>query len=150
MCTSSTRDTRTCTSRRCRKFETHCSNKKHIRIIAGDFDAQIGPGIDSERDHVGEHTKGQSNKRGIWVKQWLMMQMYVALRATFNKHQKSNTPPSGKEKRLDYIVTDRRNRRHCTDVEANDMIHLVSNHRSVTAHFLIRMRNKRIGEENRN
>ena len=31
--------------------------------------------------------------------------------------------PSGKEKQLDYVVIDRRNRRCCTDAEASDMIH---------------------------
>ena len=45
-------------------IETHCNNRKHIRIIAGDFNAQLGPGTESERDYVGEHRKGHSNKRG--------------------------------------------------------------------------------------
>ena len=48
-------------------------------MIAGDFNAQLGLGIDSARGHVGELTTGQSNKRGIWMKQWLMIQKYVAL-----------------------------------------------------------------------
>ena len=64
-------------------IETHCNNIQHIRIIEGDFDAQLGPGIHSERDH----TTGQSNKRGIWVKQQLMIQNYVALNTTFKKKQ---------------------------------------------------------------
>ena len=37
--------------------------EKHIRIIAGDFNAQLGPGIDLEKDYVGEHTTGQPNKK---------------------------------------------------------------------------------------
>ena len=51
-------------------IESLC-NKKHIRIIAGDFNAQNGPGIDYEKDYVGEHTKGQPNRRGMWLKQWV-------------------------------------------------------------------------------
>ena len=72
----------------------HWNNKKHIRSIAGDFNAQLGPGIDSERDPVGEHTTGQSNKRGIWMEQWLMIQNYAAFNKTFKKtNKKNNTPP---------------------------------------------------------
>ena len=67
-----------------KNIESHC-NKKHIRTIAGDVNAQLGPGIDSEKEYVGEHITGQPNKRGIWMKRWLMIQNYVALNTTFNK-----------------------------------------------------------------
>ena len=88
--------------------------------------AQIGPGIDSERDHVLQHTTGQYNKRGIWSKQWLMIQNCVALNTTFKENRKQYTfrAPSVKEKQLDFVVIDRRNGTHCSDAEANDMIHL--------------------------
>ena len=49
-----------------RNIESHC-NKKHIRIITGDFNAQLGPVIDSEKDYFGEHTTGRSNRKGIWM-----------------------------------------------------------------------------------
>ena len=42
--------------------------------------------------------------------------------------------PSGNDKQLDCVPLDKRSRRYCTDAKANDMVHLVSDHRSVTAH----------------
>ena len=48
----------------------------------------------------------------------------------------------------DCVVIDRRNRRYCTDAEANDMIHLGSDHRSVTSHFrFLCAKKKRIGKQ---
>ena len=57
--------------------------------MAGDFNAQLRPGIDSECDLVGKHTTGEPNKRGIWMKQWLMIQNYVAVKTTFKNHPKT-------------------------------------------------------------
>ena len=55
-------------------------------------------GIDTKRDYVGEHKTGKSNKRGIWMKQWLMIQNCVALNATFRKKQeKQDTFKSPRE-----------------------------------------------------
>ena len=62
----------------------------HIRIIAGDFNAQLRRWIDSERDYLGEHTTGQSNKRGIWMKKWLMIQNCAALNTIFFKKKNEN------------------------------------------------------------
>ena len=39
-------------------------------------------------------------------------------------------PPKRKEKQIDYILTQRRYLRNVKDPEANDMIHMVSDHRS--------------------
>ena len=58
------------------------------------------------------------------MKQWLMIQR--------PEKQYTSRSPSGIEKQLDCVVSDRRNRRYCSDAEANDMIHLGSDHRSVT------------------
>ena len=112
-------------------IENHC-NKKHTAIIADDFNAQLGPGDDSESDYVGP------NKRGIWMKQGLMIQNYVVPKTTFKNVSEEQTAfrsASGKDKQLDDVLSDKRSRRYCTDAEANDMIHLGSDHRSVTAHF---------------
>ena len=49
-----------------------------------------------------------------------------------NRKQDAFRSPTGKEKQLDYVVIDRRNRKYCTDAEATDMIHLGCDHRSVT------------------
>ena len=64
----------------------------------------------------------------------MMIQNCVAPNTTFkNTPEKQSTvrSMSGKDKQLDCG----RSRRYCSDAEANDMIHLGSDHRSVTAHF---------------
>ena len=112
--------------------------QKHTAIIAGDFNAEHGSGDESESDYVGTQAVGESNKRGIWMKQWLMIQNYVALNTTFMKGsdmQAAFRSASGKDKQLDCVLIDKRSRRYCTDAEANDMIHLRSDHRSVIAPF---------------
>ena len=40
-------------------------------------------GEGSESDYVGKHALGESNKRGSWMKQWLMIQNFVALNSKF-------------------------------------------------------------------
>ena len=82
--------------------------KKHTTIIAGEFNSQRGLGMNSECDHVGTRTTGEPNKRGIWMKQWLVIQNCVALNATVTKTMHRST--SGKEKRLDYVLIDKKNR----------------------------------------
>ena len=64
------------------------------------------------------------------------------------KTQENNTDPQVGKKQLDYVVTDRRNRRSCLDAEANDMIHMASDHRTVTAHFRFPCAKKKKREEN--
>ena len=66
--------------------------QKHFRVISGDFNAQLGLRIDSEEDYVEEHTTGQTNKRGIWIRQWCMIQNYVALITTFKKTTENSAP----------------------------------------------------------
>ena len=62
-------------------FETQCP--KHATFIAGGLNAQLVLGGGSESDYVGKHALGESNKRGIGMKQWLMIQNYVALNTKF-------------------------------------------------------------------
>ena len=45
--------------------------------------------------------------------------------------------PKGAEEQLDYILIDRKPMRCCKDTEANDMIRMGSDHRSVMAQFVI-------------
>ena len=52
--------------------------------------------------------------------------------------QTSFVSPKGKEKQIDYILTKRRYLRNVKDAEANDMIHMGSDHRCVMATFLIK------------
>ena len=76
---------------------------------------------------------------------WLMVNDYSALNTMFRKtpqKQTSFVSPKGKEKRIDYILTKRRYLRNVKDAEANDMIHMGSDHRCVMATFLINMLGK--------
>ena len=56
------------------KHMAHCNN--YIPIIGGDFNAELGPGNGSERKSVGRYTLNEGNKRGYWLKSWLMLQDY--------------------------------------------------------------------------
>ena len=116
------------------------NNKKYIPIIGGDFNAELGPGKGTECKSVGRYTLNESNKRGDWLKSWLMLNDYSALNTMFRKtphKQTSFVSPKGKEKQIDYILTKRRYLRNVKDAEANDMIHMGSDHRCIMATFLI-------------
>ena len=120
-------------------------SNKYIPIIGGDFNAELGPGKGTERKSVGRYTLNESNKRGDWLKSWLMLNDYSALNTMFRKtpqKQTSFVSPKGKEKQIDYILTKRRYLRNVKDAEANDMIHMGSDHRCVMATFLINMPGK--------
>ena len=118
-------------------IEKHMANcNKYIPIIGGDFNAELGPGKGTERKSVGGYTLNEGNKRGDWLKSLLMLQDCTALNTMFRKtpqKQSTFTSPQGNEKRIDYILTKRRYLKHIKDAEANDMIHMGSNHRCVMA-----------------
>ena len=119
------------------------NNKKCIPIIGGDFNAELGPGMGSECKSVGKHTLNESNKRGDWLKSWLMINDYSALNTMFRKtaqKQTSFVSPKGKEKQIDYILTKRRYLKNVKDAEANDMIHMGSGHRCVMGSTCLRER----------
>ena len=106
------------------------NNKKCIPIIVGDFNAELGLGRGSECKSVGKYTLNESNKRGDWLRSWLMLNDYSALNTMFRKtpqKQTSFVSPKGKVK----------------DAEANDMIHMGSDHRCVMATLLINMPEKK-------
>ena len=135
-------------------IEKHMTNnKKCIPIIGGDFNAELGPGKGAECKSVGKYTLNESNKRGDWLKSWLMLNDYSALNTMFRKtpqKQTSFVSPKGKEKQIDYILTRRRYLRNVKDAEANDMIHMGSDHRCVMATFLINMPEKKINVRREN
>ena len=82
-----------------------------------------------------------------------MLNDYSALNTMFRKtpqKQTSFVSPKGKEKQIDYILTRRRYLRNVKDVEANDMIHMGSDHRCVMATFLINMPEKKINDRRGN
>ena len=124
------------------KHMTHCD--KYIPIIGGDFNAELGPGKGTERKSVGRYTLNEGNKRGDWLKSWLMLQDYTALNTMFRKTSQIQTTfisPKGNEK-IDYILTKRRHLKHIKDAEANNMIHMGSDHRCVMAAFTVSMPGK--------
>ena len=99
-------------------------------------------------------TLTESNKRGDWLKSWLMLNDYSALNTMFRKtpqKQTSSVSPKGKEKQIDYILTKRRYLRNAKDAEANDMIHMGSDHRCIMASFLINTpeKNTHVRRENK-
>ena len=75
-----------------------------------------------------------------WMKHWLMLQGYTALNTMYRKTLAKQTTfmyPKGNEKHIDCIITKRRHLKYNKDAEANDMIHMDSDHRSVMATFMI-------------
>ena len=67
------------------------------------------------------------------MKQWLMIQNFTALTTMYKKTADFFTyrTPKGTEKQLDYILVDRKHKYCGRDAEANDMIHMGSDHRSL-------------------
>ena len=72
--------------------------------------------------------------------QWLLENSLVALNTMYRKIPQKQvtyyTPKNG-EKQLDYISTDSKHDSWCKDAEANDTIHMGSDHRCVMAKFEI-------------
>ena len=88
------------------KHMAHCN--RYIHIIGGDFNAELGPGKGTDRKSVGRYTLNEGNKRGDWLKIWLMLQDYTALNTMFRKTLQKQTTfisPKGNEKQIDYILT---------------------------------------------
>ena len=78
--------------------------------MGGDFDAELGLGIGVERISVGRHTLNEGNKRGDWMKQWMMLQKLCAVNAMYRKtleKQATYRTPNGAMKQLDYILIDK-------------------------------------------
>ena len=103
-------------------IEKHTESKRTIQIIGGDFSAELGSGDNTERNSVGQYTLKESNKRGGWMKQWLMMQGLVALNTMYEKkfeNQSTFRSPKGNEKQIDVILTNRKHLKMCEDAEAN-------------------------------
>ena len=86
------------------------------------------------------HSLNQSNTRGDWMKHWLMLQNFTALNTMYRKNLGKPTTyrsPKRNEKQIDYIILKRRHLKYNKDAEANDMIHMGSDHRCVMATFMI-------------
>ena len=87
-------------------IEKHMSNnKKCIPIIGGDFNAELEPGKGSECKSVGKYTLNESNKRGYWLKSWLMLNDYSALNTMFRKHSRNRRPSSLRKGKKNKLIT---------------------------------------------
>ena len=117
-------------------FRRVIGTDKNMNIIGGDFNAELGPGDGVEKTSVGHYTLNKANRRGEWMAQWLLEMNPVALNTVLQKKpQKQVTyrTPKGNEKQLDYILSDKKHYCWSRDAEANDVIHMGSDHRCVMA-----------------
>ena len=102
-----------------RSIEKFAKYKKHSQVVAGDFNAELGLEIGIECLSVGPYTLKKSNKREDWMQQLLMVQRFVALNTMYKKCQ-----------------------RNSKDAEANDMVHMGSDHRCGMAQLVFPITNK--------
>ena len=97
-----------------RTIEKHTnSSLKSIQIVEGDFQRRTGP---RRRSVTCQCWPG--NKRGDWLKQWLMIQNFIALNTMYRRtHGKQTTyrSPKGNEKQIHYILIKRRHLKHSKD-----------------------------------
>ena len=115
-------------------------NEKSMKIIGGDFNAELGPGEGLDLSAVGHYTLNKANSRGEWMTQWLLENKLVALNTMYKKvPQKQVTYCTSKDvkKQLDYILTERKHYQWSRDAEASDTIHMGSDHRCVMTRFEI-------------
>ena len=59
--------------------------EKDMKIIGGDFNAELGPGEGIELSSVGHYTLNKANCRGEWMTQWLLDNSFVALNTMYKK-----------------------------------------------------------------
>ena len=62
---------------------------KNMKIIGGDFNAELGPGTGVEQTSVGHYTLNKAKCRSEWMTQWLLEKKRVALNTKYKKHLKS-------------------------------------------------------------
>ena len=122
--------------------EKHTENcKRYIPLNGGDFNAEL-VGHGNECISVGRYTLNEGNKRGDWMKHWMMLQGYTSFITMCRKTPQKQTTfisPKRQEKQIDYILTKRRYLRHAKDAEANGMIHMGSDHRCARRTFTSRI-----------
>ena len=85
--------------------------EKGMKIIGGDFNAELSPGEGLELSDVGHYTLNKGNCRGEWMTQWLLENKLVALYTMYKKvPQKQATYYTSKNvgKQLEYILSDKK------------------------------------------
>ena len=136
-------------------YKTICKiidKEKNMKIIGGDFNAELGPGDGIELSCVGHYTLNKANCRGKWMTQWLLEKNLVALNTMYKKIPQKHVTyhtQKGAKKQLDYIWTDKKHYCWSKDAEANDVIHMGSDHRCVMAKFEIPEKVKKKSRRNK-
>ena len=75
-------------------IEKHTTNcKRYIPIVGGDCNAELGLGHGTECISVGRYTPNEGNKRGGWMKHWLILQGYTALNTMYRKNTSETNDP---------------------------------------------------------
>ena len=121
---------------------TTIDKDKDMKIIGGDFNAELGPSEGIELSSVGHYMLNKANCRGEWMTQWLLENSFDALNTMYKKTpQKQITyhTPKKVEKQLDFILTDRKHYTWSRDAEANDTIHMESDHRCGLESFIVNL-----------
>ena len=86
------------------------------------------------------------------MKQWLVLQNLAALNTMHRKMpgwQVTYKTPKGVEKQLDYVLINRKHMSFSRDAQANDMIHIGSDHRSFMAQSVIKAPMKKDSQKTR-
>ena len=124
------------------------SKKKSFQMVGGYFNAELRPGLGVERVSVGPHKFREGNKRGDWMKYWLMIQHFIHPTRCTEKRLKASflQDPERCIKQLDYMLVDREHMCCSRDAEANDTIHMGRDQRSVRAQFLITAPEKEVSQ----
>ena len=71
--------------RACETISKIIDKEKNVKIIGGDFNAELGPGEGVELSCVGHYTLKKANCRSEWVTQWLLEKNLVPLNTMYKK-----------------------------------------------------------------
>ena len=115
-------------------IEKHTENcKRYIHTIGGDFNAEQGLGHGTECISIGRYTLTDWNRRGDWMKHWLMLQGCTALNTMYRKTPQKQTTFISPRRKKDWLHSDqekvleiqqgRRSQRHDSHGKRPQMCH---------------------------
>ena len=109
--------------------------RKEMIMIAGDFNAEIGPIMDQDNSkYIGPCTMGEQNFRGFLLKRWCELHHLTIANSIFPKrqvHLETFRGPNQRPRQIDYILVCSRTKRRLRDVYTTGEIGMGSDHRSV-------------------
>ena len=86
---------------------------KSLQIVGGDFNAEMAQECGVERVSDGPHTLKEGNRRGDWLKQWMMIHVFTAVNATYSKRLTAHL--EGTANQIDYTLIKRRHLKYSED-----------------------------------